>query len=129
MGALKHSLGERFQTLEKAYETAYQVERQAGRPKDTEASYDYKIETTGKQRARTTKGSQRNSHYGNAAVDAPAVKHERFDSMNQPVKSMFNFELKKAPQSSSLKERIKLNKELTLSPKGKVIGVNPRKRR
>ena len=46
----------------------------------------------------------------------------------KPLKSAcFDFEQKKAPLSSSLKERIKLNKVLTFSPKtGKLIGIAPK---
>jgi len=45
----------------------------------------------------------------------------------KPLKSAcFDMEVRKAPASSSIKERIKLNQKLTLSPKtGKVIGVRP----
>ena len=46
----------------------------------------------------------------------------------KPLKSAcFDMEVKKAPASSSLKERIKLNSKLTLSPKtGMIIGVKPK---
>jgi hypothetical protein len=47
------------------------------------------------------------------------------DDYIKPLKSAcFNMEVKKAPLSSSLKERIKLNKMITLSPKsGKLKGI------
>lgn len=49
----------------------------------------------------------------------------------KPIKSAcFNQETYKAPTSSSIKERIKLNKLLTLSPKsGKLIGVSQHRKR
>ena len=49
--------------------------------------------------------------------------------MTKPIKSAcFNLEVRKAPLTSSLKERIKLNKQLTLSPKtGQLIGVMKKK--
>ena len=45
--------------------------------------------------------------------------------MTKAIKSAcFDMEVKKAPQTSSLKERIKLNRLITLSPKtGQLIGV------
>jgi hypothetical protein len=44
----------------------------------------------------------------------------------KPIKSpCFDLDTYKAPATSSLKERIKLNKMLTVSPKdGKLIGIN-----
>jgi len=46
----------------------------------------------------------------------------------KPLKSAcFDMEVKKAPATASLKERIKLNSKLTLSPKtGMIIGVKPK---
>jgi len=90
-------------------------------PKDTKTDFN----TGEKQRARTTKGSTRNALYGNKEEGKKVV--EKYDVMMQPVRSMFDYELKKAPTSSSLKERIKLNKALTLSPKGELIGIKKRK--
>ena len=114
---LKTQMDGRFKQLTRSYERFYQKERHQAHkePPDTHAF----------STLHQPFSSTMSEHFPRGRLSAASEEKKYEEEMTKPIKSAcFDMEVRKAPLTSSLKERIKLNKQLTLSPRtGQLIGV------